>query len=86
MLWLNYLRQSGGAYADLKKYLADWKAQSLAEFVSAQDMDQVNRLKGAVDKITSLQLIVTQEERADRERAIRADTQAREQRGESRAH
>lgn len=84
MLWLNYIRQDGAAYADLKKYLDDLKLLNLELFTSAKDMDHVNRLKGRVDCLVELQLAITQEERADRERAQRAESHARESRGESR--
>jgi len=85
MLWLNYLRQDGEAYHDLKKYLDERQAQTLTEFVHAKDMDSVNKLKGKVEELTNLQLIVTQEERAERERVHRIDTADREARGETRA-
>ena len=83
MLWLNYLRQDPEAYRDLIQYLTRRQGEVLTEFVAAQTMDRVNQLKGKVEGLTELQLIVTQEERADRERAQRVATREREARGET---
>ena len=85
MLWLNYLRQSGEAYADLKRYLDEYKAQTLEQFMHAKDVETLHRLQGHIDCVVDLQLVVTQEERADRDRAHQADRAARERRGEVRA-
>lgn len=85
MLWLNYLRQDGEAYHDLKRYLDEQKARTLESVMHAKDLDTVNKIKGRVECLTDLQLTVTQEERAERERAQRTDARDRETRGETRA-
>lgn len=85
MLWLNYVRQSGEAYADLKRYLEALKQESLNAVVYAKEMEQVHKIQGTVECLVNLQLTVTQEERANRERAHQADRAAREARGETRA-
>ena len=78
MLWLNYLKQSGEAYDDLKKYLDGLKQNYLDGIMHAKTMDEVNQIKGQVNCVVAFQLAVTQEERAQRERIQRADHAARE--------
>lgn len=84
MLWLNYLRQDGEAYADLKAFLETEKQHQRELYDTAPDMVQVNKIQGKVEYIVELQLAVTQEERGERERLNRIDREQREQRGESR--
>lgn len=72
MLWLDYLKQSGDAYADLKRFLEEQKARTLGDFQTAKDMEAVNKLKGDIECLVKLQILITQEERAERERSIRA--------------
>ena len=84
MIWLDYVRQDGEAYADLKKFLSDLRVRTLESMLYAKDMEQVAKIKGAVDCIVALQVSVTAEERDQHERAEREATRQRESRGEAR--
>lgn len=86
MLWLEHLRQSTEAYRDFLAFLAAQKGHAAMQFLTAKDMEAINKIKGRVEGLTVLELFVTEKEREDADAANRTAERERERTGTPIAH
>lgn len=86
MLWLDHLRSNADALQNFRAFLIEQKMEAYSHFENATTVDGLQKVKGRIEAIKGLEIILDAPEREQRDVAERLAQRARAESGVRLAH